>query len=339
MRFRHQRRPAPQRLAACARAGATRRHPRGAVAGSAAPRTDVGDRARGAARCADDRAAPRRGLHGDAHLVPGRARAGQALPRRGLRPALARPRHRLRALLALRLRRRRRGGDHRAGPGQADHRWLLHGLRGRPARLAPASRRRRGPGARRHHRPLPHQRSRDDLPRRHGGQHGCAAHPVEVARRTTSRPGGGRGPGDGADRHRPVGPRGVAQHQPVGRRPGGGRARPAPLDAVARADRRPDRRDGPPDRLGDPARPPALTSRPASPAPPSTRPTAATPAWSSSRRSSSRPSSRPPSTSPPGWSPCDPRPSRRNARRRPPRPASRSWRRTSSLASSASPPW
>ena len=61
-----------------------------------------------------DRAAARRRLHRDAHLVPGGARAREAVPRRRLRPALARSRHHLRELLGARLRRRRGRGDHRA---------------------------------------------------------------------------------------------------------------------------------------------------------------------------------------------------------------------------------
>ena len=118
------------------------------------------------------------------------------------------------------------------GLEDADRRRLLDGLDRRPARLAPAPRPRRRAGPRARPPTTSAPTAASGLPRRHGDQHGRAADALEVPDRTPRHPVDRRG----ADIEPEldigaVGARGVAQHQPVGGRPGRRRARPAPLDA------------------------------------------------------------------------------------------------------------
>ena len=186
-----------------------------------------------------------------------------------------------------------------SGIDAGDRRRLLDGLDRRPAGLAPAPRPGRRAGAVRHHRPVPASTvasgcstrawsSRWSAPAASPGRVRRCARRARPPRRSTSTP---------TDIH-DWALRRVPQHQPVGGRPGGGRARPAPLAPVAVADRRPDRGGGHQRRTGDPAGPAARRWPAGSPAPPSTTSTPATPAACWRRRCSCRPSSRrsPPST-------------------------------------------
>ena len=151
--------------------------------------------------------------------------------------------------------------DRRARPRPPDHRRLLDGLGHRAASVAPASRRRRRADPRRQHRPLPHQRPRAGLPRRHGAGHGPDRDAVALARGQPGQLRRRRGARRRHLRHRPLGDEPVALDQPVGRRPGRRVPRPAPLHPVAVVDRRADRgrRDHP--RQGAPAGPPARAGR------------------------------------------------------------------------------
>ncbi len=216
--------------------------------------------------------------------------AVRAVPRGHPRPALARSRHPVRRVLALRLRRRRRGPARRARRRPGDPGRLLDGLDHRPAGLAPAPR----PGRR---------GSCCARPPTGSGVEpvgaGCSTPGMELAmvghpRRLPVAYGGARGAGGrgGAGprtlRHPRLGDAGVPQHQPLGGRPGGRGPRPAPLAALALEDRRPDRGGGHQRRQGR-CRPATSSTWPAgSRGRPSTTSTPDTPAACWRRRPSCR---------------------------------------------------
>ena len=169
----------------------------------------------------------------------------RALPGRGLRPALARPRHHLRELLAARLRRRRRRGDRRAGArGRRSSAGYSMGSIDRPARLAPAPRHGRRAGAR-----APPPTTSATQPQRavfHSGMEismGALRTLVEVAHRTPRRPGDRRGAELCPSRHRTSGPSRSCAAPARGRSPrpsrrSAGTTRRPWLVADRRADRR-----------------------------------------------------------------------------------------------------
>ena len=158
-----------------------------------------------------------------------------ALPRRGVRPALARPRHPERQVLALRLRRRRRPRSSTAGARRRDRGRLLDGLDHRPAGMAPAPGEDRRAGALRDDRPVPQHAVGDGVPPEHGAHDGrrCAASPTT---RSAVRRDARRWPREALDVE-PTDIHDWALEQFRSTQPLGGRRRPSPRSAGTTRDR------------------------------------------------------------------------------------------------------
>ncbi len=108
-------------------------------------------------------------------------------------------------------------------------------------------------GAVRDDRPVPAIAVRAGVPPGHGARDGRRPRRLPVAYGGARDAHGRRGPRPRPRRHPRLGAARVPQHQPLGGRPGRGRAGPAPLPPVAVPDRRPDRGRGHQPRPGDPA--------------------------------------------------------------------------------------
>ena len=208
----------------------------------------------------DGRAPARAGCHGVTVLVRRDRGALAQLPRRDLRPALARSRDPLEAVHLRRLRRRHGGRDGRPRDRPRGHRRLLDGRGDRPARVEAAPRPGAGPGA------------LLDGPQPPWDQAGAAVLPdahrgdaPAVALRPGPRRAAGRhaSPGSRARprRSRDLGSGGAAQHQRLVAAGGARRARPVQLRRLDRRGRRTHLRRG--DRQGphDPSAPPAQAGR------------------------------------------------------------------------------